>query len=531
MNSSKNIYGMRHNGGTHGDVPTSRTVVDFMLDIVNYRAETDLSSICIIEPSCGCGEFIEEIARRLKQSSSRFHFDAEDAFRRNVLAYDIDESKIAICKERVRQLGINYIENIKVADFLKVEGHKADIVIGNPPYIRYENIPAETINYCRSQFATFHYRSDLYIAFFEKSLSMLKENGRHCFICSNRWLKNEYGKKLRQHISQSFCLQLIIDMERVNAFQEDVLAYPAITLILAKQSSKTFGYAECLDINQLRNLPTEQKVMPLGEDWTEAFALKLPGVALRTIEQQSFKIGIGAATGADAVFVSKDLPNEVEQELILPAINARDLRGNKLHWSGKFLLNPYMPNGKLIDLNSFPKAKQYLEAHKERLLKRHVASKSPSYWYKTIDRITPALQLQTKILLPDMSGNSFIFIDKGYFYPLHNIYYVTGRCTADLCVLAAILMSDFVKEQLYSITTKMNGGTIRWQSQHLRKLLLPDIDLIADNYLQALYENYINKKISAINDIMSKLLEDAKSLKSSQRKTCVPIERVLPLVF
>ncbi len=524
MNSSSAIYGKRRNGGIHGDVPTSHKVVCYMLDIVGYTADVNLSNVCIVEPSCGCGEFVEEIAKRLKQSSFYFHFNAEEAFRHNVSAYDIEADKIAECRERVRKLGIQYTENIQVADFLKIVGRKADIVIGNPPYIRYENIPAETIDYCRSQFATFHYRSDLYIAFFEKSLSILNENGRHCFICSNRWLKNEYGKKLRRYISQSFCLQLVIDMERVNAFQENVSAYPAITLISAKQRNETFGYAECQDYDQLWKLATVQKVVPTDADWTEAFVDRSPDSTLASIEQQGFKIGIGVATGADAVFVSKYLPDEVEHELILPAINARDLRGDKLQWSGNFLLNPYSSNGKLIDLDAFPKAKRYLESHREKLSKRHIASKSPAYWYKTIDCIKPALQSQSKILLPDMSSNSFIFIDNGHFYPLHNIYYITGHQMTKLYVLAAILMSDFVKGQLYSVTTKMNGGTIRWQSQHLRKLLLPDMALIADGYLQILYDSYVNKDVAAINNVMPKLLNDMKSPKTSQRKMLSPIE-------
>ena len=83
----------------------------------------------------------------------------------------------------------------------------------------------------------------------------------------------------------------------------------------------------------------------------------------------------------------------------------------------------------------------------------------------------PRLQKQAKILLPDMSGNSYIFVDDGEFYPLHNIYYITGDSNIKLYILAAILMSDFAKNQLAAITNKMNGGFLRWQSQYLKKIL------------------------------------------------------------
>ena len=143
MNSNNcSLYGERKSGGQHGDVFTSPIVVRFMLDKVGYTSDLDLSHISILEPSCGDGEFVEEIAKRLIQSADRFGFDASEAFCRNVRAYDIDKEKIEKCRNRVCYLGIVFSENsIQVADFLKAEVERTDIVVGNPPYIRYENIP------------------------------------------------------------------------------------------------------------------------------------------------------------------------------------------------------------------------------------------------------------------------------------------------------------------------------------------------------------------------------------------------------
>lgn len=525
MSSSNFLYGKRSSGGGHGDVYTSPAVVCFMLDKVGYTADRDLRNVHILEPSCGEGEFVAEIAKRLLFSASRFHFDAQDAFFRNVRAYDIDAHKIEVCRERIRQLGFNSTENIQVANFLKTDVSKTDIVIGNPPYVRYENIPTEMLEYCRTAFATFHYRADLYIPFFEKSLSSLKEGGMHCFICSNRWLKNEYGKKLRQFISNFYRLQLLINMEQADAYQEEVLAYPAITLISARASKPIFEYAECDKVSQLNELATRHRVLPVGADWTGAFIEAPSDSMLLSIEQQGFKIGIGVATGADSVFISDKLPEEVETELIMPAINARDLRGNKLQWQGKYLLNPYATNGGLINLDQYPRAKRYLDTHRERLCRRHIACKSPNRWYGTIDRITPSLLSQPKVLLPDISGNTFVFVDEGKYYPLHNIYHITGHSAVQLRILAALLMSDFVRKQLASVSNKMNGGFARWQSQHLRKLRLPDIRSISAENVQLLLDCYHRKDISAINALILKILA-APSKRTIQREY-VPMEYTL----
>lgn len=529
MNSSNAIYGNRTSGGAHGDVYTLPSVVCFMLDKMGYTAERNLQEISILEPSCGEGEFVVEIAKRLKQSALYYGFDAETAFSRNVQVFDIDSTKTEICRKKVESLGFRHLENIKTADFLKTEIHRVDMVVGNPPYIRYENIPSEMLGFCKRTFATFHYRSDLYIAFFEKTLSKLKDGGKHCFICSNRWLKNEYGKKLRQYISYSYRLELLVDLEQASAFQEDVLAYPAISLISAEEPKQTFEYANTFTTEDLHTLSTDTKHAPKGSDWTNAFVDNLQDPTLLPIEKQGFKIGIGVATGADAIFISENLAEEVESELIIPAINARDLRGDNLQWGKKYLLNPYTEDGKLINLDFYPKAKSYLEKHREKLSKRHIANKSPERWYRTIDRIVPSLQSQSKVLLPDMSGNNFIFVDNGQFYPLHNLYYITGYSNTELCVLATLLMSDFVRNQLSAVTNKMNGGFSRWQSQHLRKLRLPDVMSIPANDIQSLLDNYSNRNIIAINSIVNKLL--ANPSQKSFRREPVFMEQTLQLSF
>lgn len=161
------LYGIRSNGGFHGDVYTSPVVVRYMLDIVGYKGNSDLRNIRVLEPSCGKGEFIIEIAHRLLHSAALFHFDANEAFQRNVRAYDIDGRKIEHCRKRLMDIGVfPSEENLQVGDFLKCKTEKADVVVGNPPYIRYENIPEDMRNYCRCNYSTFHYRCDLYVPFF-----------------------------------------------------------------------------------------------------------------------------------------------------------------------------------------------------------------------------------------------------------------------------------------------------------------------------------------------------------------------------
>lgn len=509
MSSNNSIYNNRACGVPHGDVFTRHEVVAYMLDLLKYTSDINLSDVKILEPSCGNGEFLLEIISRLKESSINFGFDFNSAYHKNVLACDIDKSKVEECIQRINRSFSelhNPEECVLCEDFLLSEHGLFDVIIGNPPYIRYEEIPTDRRNLYKTIFHTFHYRTDIYVLFFEKTLFMLKQNGRHCFICANRWMKNQYGKKLRQLIASEMKICQIIDMEQADAFHEKVLAYPAITLLENTRPYNTFSYGKAISIKSLGNLHFTTLQTPSNENWNNVFYDDKDLRNMVPIEKQGFKIGIGVATGADSIFVSPTLYDTVEHELLMPALNARNLTGDTFSWDGRYLLNPYKKDGTLIYLKDYPLAKAYLNSHYEKLSNRHKALKNPSKWFATIDLIKPALLKEIKILLPDISGNNFVFIDNGNFYPQHNLYYITGNDEQSLQILAAFLMSDAIKSQLYKMANHMNGGYPRWQSQYLRKLLIPNISEISSNDKEAIIAAYTKRDYLAINNITNSII-------------------------
>ena len=179
-------------------------------------------------------------------------------------------------------------------------------------------------------------------------------------------------------------------------------------------------------------------------------------------------------------------------------------------WNGNFFLNPYDNNGELICLDNYPKARLYFEQHKEKLSARHKARKNPSKWYGTIDTFNKSLITEPKILLPDISGNSYIFVDSGNYYPQHNIYYILGNGEKQLRILAALLMSDFVRLQLDNLTNHMNGGFARWQSQYLRKIRIPTLSNIPDSIADNLLKCYEDRNVDGINYFTSEIVSNEK---------------------
>lgn len=494
-----------------------------MLDLIGYTPDKDLSAYKVLEPSFGHGDFLIEIQNRLIQSAKIFNFDASEIMSKNIYGCEIDKAKYDKCIYSLRLGMPNFIPlNLKIEDFLfSLWDTQFDFIIGNPPYIRYENIPREVRNIYKNKFYTFHYRCDLYVLFYEHCLRNLSVNGRHCFICSNRWLKNEYGKKLRTLISSSYNLEYIIDMENLNAFRESVLAYPSITLISNTELDKNVKLAKIKDLSELdKPIATKQKVLESFDNWDDLFLSDEVG-ELSSIEQQGFKIGIGVATGADKIFISKDLEDYVEKELLMPLVNAKDLTGNEFTWKGLYLLNPYKFDGSIINLDKYPKAKQYLEQFKTILSKRHVV-RNGRIWYSLIDKIKPELINSPKILLPDISGNNIIFIDKGTFYPAHNIYYITGRPLEELELLAAVLMSRFVRAQIESISNKMNGGLPRWQSQSIKRIKIPIISNIPTKFKDRLADAYHCGNITGIDKIVEIIINLEYDKNSASVKSAIP---------
>lgn len=506
------IYGARSNGNQHGLVLTKSIVVETMLDKAGYVASKNLSSIKIVEPAAGDGAFAISIVNRLYESSKNFHFSFQDALS-NIYLYEIDKSMALTLKKRIASLlrNISYVlpkSMIKVADFLLSDVPKADIIIGNPPYVRHEKIPQTQKEAYRKLFGTFTHRSDLFIAFYEKSLLALNQDGVLSFICSNRWLKNQYGKKLREYVGVHFSVDEIIDLEGTCPFEEDVIAYPAITIIRnskVKQESKYIKIGNIDDLKKLSETPTTRMLHThRPNDWFMSVQSgKSHEKYLDTIINQGFKIGIGVATGSDKIFIREDFQHIVEKELTIPILTSRDLKGNKLEWSGKYIINPFSKNGDLINLDQFPKAKSYFESHKDILVKRHISARNPENWYKTIDKINPELTYKDKIILPDISGNYNVLIDRGNYYPHHNLYYITGKRYEKLALLAAVLMSDFVRNQLLELGNKMNGGYPRWQSQNLKKLQVPIIDAIPKESAVKLFEAYQLGNVNEINRLVN----------------------------
>ena len=103
-----------------------------------------------------------------------------------------------------------------------------DVVIGNPPYIRQEQL-SEFKPLWQKSFECYDGVADIYVYFFERGLQLLKEGGFLAFISSNKYFRSGYGKNLRGFLSTKTTIEQIIDFGDAPVF--DAITYPSIIVL------------------------------------------------------------------------------------------------------------------------------------------------------------------------------------------------------------------------------------------------------------------------------------------------------------
>jgi hypothetical protein len=497
----------------HGVVYTKPWVVDLILDLAGYTATEDLGGLVAVEPACGEGSFVVLMVERLVESCRR-HGREITSCESSLLAFELDPesanmSRVAVVKKLVA-CGIAQTEAsdlartwIRDGDYLLAaqELPPADVVVGNPPYIRLEDMDTEIAETYRQRYQTMVGRADVYVAFYEAALNGLKPGGVCVFVCADRWMLNQYGAELRRLVTSSFAVEAVIEMHRADAFESEVSAYPAITVIRRGNQGTAVVARAGAGVEQSGAAALTQALKETAT--TEGMVRRLPGLTTTRVEgwfardapwpcssperlallkylEASFlplesagtgtKVGIGVATGADEVFITSDRAL-VEASRLLPLAMAADTRRGTLEWSGHYLVNPWNEHG-LVDLARYPRVAAYLGGHEEQLRRRHVGKRNVEGWFRTIDRVDHRLTGRPKLYIADIKDRLNPVLDRGETYPHHNLYWVAS-VGWDIEVLGGLLLSDVAQFFVECYGVRMRGGYLRFQAQYLRRIRVP----------------------------------------------------------
>lgn len=374
-----------------------------------------------------------------------------------------------------------------------------DIVIGNPPYMKSEDMkqitPLELPIY-RQKFITAYKQFDKYFLFIEQGLNLLKDNGLFGYIVPSKFTKVGAGLKLRELLQSNGYLSTIISFGANQVFSSKT-TYTCL-LILKKTKLRNFNYAEIRKLadwkvsdkrqieyeeNQTESLNNEVWILVPHELKNAFNKINSQSIPLKTIVG---KEGIfnGIQTSANDIYIFR--PTKEDQTYYYFEKKKREWKIEKTFTkpyfktsSGEDNLNtyrPFKPNTRVIypyknitdgvELISltrikkeFPFAYKYLEYNKTKLTdpKRDIKPEpqTKNEWHRygrhqSLDKCG----LPAKIIVGVLS------LGEKYAIDFHGTLISSGG-TAGYCVVALPQKSEY---SIYYIQALLNSKYLEWYS-------------------------------------------------------------------
>lgn len=430
---------------------------------------------------------------------------------------------------------VKSIEDVMLAGLLK-NYVDYDFVVGNPPYIRIQKIPARQKNeWTEYKAAKGNY--DIYVLFIERGLEWLAEGGKLGYITSNRFTKVNYGEGIRRVISDTANLVSYIDFRDTGIFK-DALNYPAIFLLhkpahrkprtarICRVSKKPEHLGDDVllgqigkKIRELKGSRSYQKtdefdvfgmsetqlnedpwlMMPARERvvFDRLFPDTIPLHEISGSTKEESALSEGSSTGRKKVYVVEKLREygnttqvksredgheyQMESEMLNPYVEDA---GKWLPDAGRFLLIfPYeikrqgsaelIPERELSE--KYPLVHQYLCHHKG-VLRSRKGFENRDDWYAYSAPRSLSLCFNRKLLVQGFSRRSSVSVDlekKQAFGP--DIYAMSiGDMTERVWrVVLGILNSDLTDFFVMQMGVVHGAGYYKFEDRFLRHLPIP----------------------------------------------------------
>jgi type I restriction-modification system DNA methylase subunit len=383
-----------------------------------------------------------------------------------------------------------------------------DIVIGNPPYIRINNLVdfyPDEVRYIQSNFVTTSFgKVDIYVAFIEKGYSLLNKEGVLGFIIPNKFMQSDYGVGLRDLISKKKLLKRIIDFGFLQVF-ENATIYTCILILSCRNKDHFLGLfnPKNYDPEKLVSSQSFEKLaysLITKSPWSLSFSSE--SKILKKIENSGVPFPefikfliTGVKTGANKTFVFEDFQNikglyqiktgganffEIESELFFPYWKAESMKRYHQFKSMRLLLYPYelvdgktqlISKAKMKDL--YPLAWSYLNHHKQLLENRQKGKLKGPFWYGLSFASDLNMFEVNKIVTPTLAPvNSFSIDSNCNFFPQG----AGGGCGIVIRqeysskYILGVLNSKLLTFYFQHISSCFKGGWYAYEPRFLRRI-------------------------------------------------------------
>ncbi|EJO7080788.1 class I SAM-dependent DNA methyltransferase [Campylobacter jejuni] len=379
-----------------------------------------------------------------------------------------------------------------------------DLIIGNPPYIRQEEIKELKPNLAKN-YKVYKGTSDIYTYFYELGFNILKSNGVLSFITSNKYTRAGYGEALREFLLKNVSILDYIDLNGIKVFDSatvdtSILSFEKLKskdssfryLALDNENLKACGYSIdlCKDFKELSQKSLSKENFTFSDESTNSLKAKIERIGTPLKEWQGLNINYGIKTGYNEAFIiSTEKRNEIlenckdeaEKErtakLIRKMLRGRDIKRYSYEWAGLWVINTHngykSKNGEKIEainIEHYPSLKKHFDEFYPQLEKRADKGLTP-YNLRNCAYIEEFEK--EKIVWAEMTKEACFVYDNSNFFTNQTCYFFT-HC--DYKYLLAILNSRLIVYYMQYISSHLGQGAFRWIRQYIEKLPIPKIN-------------------------------------------------------
>ncbi|ENN5834443.1 class I SAM-dependent DNA methyltransferase [Campylobacter lari] len=469
----------------------------------------------------GANEYSKKYGDFLAQDEKDENFRA--FFSKNMFEFDFDESAAKKEFKKLKKLyesifdleSANPFEwRFEFSEVLDEGGsfQGFDLIIGNPPYIRQEDIKELKPNLAKN-YKVYKGTSDIYTYFYELGFNVLKQNGVLSFITSNKYTRAGYGEPLREFLLKNTMLLEYIDLNGIKVFENATVDTSILSFEKAKTKDNSFKYLapntellkendfsieSILNFNKIAQNSLSKESFTFNDESTNALKAKIEkhGTPLKDWHGLNEAFIITTEKRDEILAKCKD---EAEKErtakLIRKMLRGRDIKRYSYEWAGLWVIGTF-PSLK-IDIEQYPSLKSYLSKFLPRIEQsgeKGCRKKTSNKWFETQDNIAYYQEFEKEILVWKAVGRNLAFAltEKNTLVSAPSSFISTD--VNFLKYFCGILLSNTLKWLILQISDTTGAGDLMLNNQSLERLSIPKIN--------SKNEKLANELISLVDEIL-----------------------------
>jgi adenine-specific DNA-methyltransferase len=453
-----------------GFVETPREIACLLVDLADVGWDGD-----VLDTGCGRGVFLQVL---------------KDRGYKNVYGIEVDEELFRHCKGN--------FENVILGDFLTYEFEKFfDLIVGNPPYVHFSNIPMHLAKSVKEITKTGE--GDIYYAFILRAIFLLKDGGELIYIVPYHFFYNTHAKYIREALLSSGKIEIVIDLDEAHLFcgesPETVifkfkkgrydLHKEKITVLRLKHARakplEIYTKAkQALEDKASNDLFSYYEIPHFLHSQSWSVYVFTPSFSSNLKLKDFAKVGVGLISGFERAFhvSEKELESFTEKEkaLVKKFVKAKNCKRFLVEDYALYILIDASIKSEDVLKEDFPNIYRKLLAFKERLQNRYLPKgKSWFHWQALRNhRFLTQSPNKKRIYVPTLDRhpqNRFSLGNKNLL-PHGDVLFIQPYNEEDTLWLLGYLNSNFFREYYLSRGPR-RGGRIVFTQSHLENSEIP----------------------------------------------------------